>query len=107
MRWTGARNICWRISTMAHVWITHLGMTGRWSIIGAKQQPGDFYYAEPPDPTHTHVVIEMEEGARLEFNDPRRFGYMDLIAEDELETHPFFKGMGPEPLGNRISSRRI
>ncbi|MGE0740212.1 MAG: bifunctional DNA-formamidopyrimidine glycosylase/DNA-(apurinic or apyrimidinic site) lyase [Hyphomonadaceae bacterium] len=82
------------------VWITHLGMTGRWSILGAKRQPGDFYYAEPPDPTHTHVVIETEEGARLEFNDPRRFGYMDLIAESELDTHPFFKGMGPEPLGN-------
>jgi formamidopyrimidine-DNA glycosylase len=69
-----------------NVWITHLGMTGRWSILGAKRQPGDFYYAEPPDPTHTHVVIETEEGARLEFNDPRRFGYMDLIAESELRS---------------------
>ena len=85
-----------------NVWITHLGMTGRWSILGAKQQPGDFYYAEPTDPTHTHVVIDMEDGARLEFNDPRRFGYMDLIPEAELETHPFFKAMGPEPLGNHF-----
>ncbi|MBS0384935.1 MAG: DNA-formamidopyrimidine glycosylase, partial [Proteobacteria bacterium] len=50
------------------VWITHLGMTGRWSVIGAKKQPGDFYYSEPPDPTHTHVIIDMESGARLEFN---------------------------------------
>ena len=85
-----------------NVWITHLGMTGRWSIIGAKQQPGDFYYSEPPDPTHTHVVIEIEDGARLEFNDPRRFGYMDLIAESEFDAHPYFKGMGPEPLGNEF-----
>jgi formamidopyrimidine-DNA glycosylase len=85
-----------------NVWITHLGMTGRWSILGAKQQPGDFYYSEPPDPTHTHVVIETEDGARLEFNDPRRFGYMDLIAEVALDAHPFFKGMGPEPLGNEF-----
>ncbi|HYD87401.1 MAG TPA: bifunctional DNA-formamidopyrimidine glycosylase/DNA-(apurinic or apyrimidinic site) lyase [Vitreimonas sp.] len=89
------------------VWITHLGMTGRWSILGQKRQPGDFYYAEPPDPAHTHVVIEMEEGAKgdkvlLEFNDPRRFGYMDLIAESELDSHPFFKSMGPEPLGNEF-----
>jgi formamidopyrimidine-DNA glycosylase len=84
------------------VWVTHLGMTGRWSILGAKQQPGDLYYAEPPDPAHTHVVIDMESGVRLEFNDPRRFGYMDLIAEDSLEAHPFFKGMGPEPLGNEF-----
>jgi len=85
------------------VWITHLGMTGRWSIIGKKKQPGDFYYAEPPDPTHTHVIIDMESGARLEFNDPRRFGYMDLIAEGALEEHPWFKGLGPEPLGNQFS----
>lgn len=85
-----------------YVWITHLGMTGRWSVIGAKRQPGEFYYAEPPDPAHTHVVVEMEEGARLEFNDPRRFGYMDLIAEDHLDAHPFFKGLGPEPMGNEF-----
>ncbi len=38
--------------------------------------------------------------ARGWFNDPRRFGYMDLIKEDALEAHPCFKGMGPEPLGN-------
>jgi formamidopyrimidine-DNA glycosylase len=82
------------------VWVTHLGMTGRWSILGAKRQPGDFYYAEPTNPTHTHVVLEMEDGARLEFNDPRRFGYMDLIAASDLDAHPFFKAMGPEPLGN-------
>lgn len=82
------------------VWVTHLGMTGRWSVLGQKRQPGDFYYSEPPNPTHTHVVLEIEGGARVEFNDPRRFGYMDLIAEADLETHPFFKSMGPEPLGN-------
>lgn len=84
------------------VWVTHLGMTGRWSILGAKHQPGDFYYAAPPDPAHTHVVLETDAGARLEFNDPRRFGYMDLIAADALSAHPFFDGMGPEPLGNEF-----
>jgi formamidopyrimidine-DNA glycosylase len=84
------------------VWVTHLGMTGRWSIVGAERQPGDLYYSEPPDPAHTHVVIDMETGPRLEFNDPRRFGYMDLIAERELDAHPFFKGMGPEPIGNEF-----
>jgi formamidopyrimidine-DNA glycosylase len=84
------------------VWVTHLGMTGRWSVIGAKRQPGDFYYSEPPNPTHTHVVLETDKGVRLEFNDPRRFGYMDLIAADALEAHPWFKGLGPEPLGNQF-----
>ncbi len=82
------------------IWVTHLGMTGRWSVVGAKQQPGDFYYAEPPNPAHTHVIVEIEKGARLEFNDPRRFGYMDLIAREDFDEHPWFKGLGPEPLGN-------
>ncbi len=90
-----------------YIWVTHLGMTGRWSVIGAKRQPGDFYYAEPPNPAHTHVVLDMEAGrkgeaTRLEFNDPRRFGYMDLIARDAFDSHPWFKGLGPEPLGNEF-----
>ncbi len=85
-----------------NIWVTHLGMTGRWSVIGVRQQPGDFYYAEPPNPAHTHVIVEMERGPRLEFNDPRRFGYMDLIARDGLDAHPWFKGLGPEPLGNEF-----
>ncbi len=85
-----------------NVWVTHLGMTGRWSILGAARQPGDFYHSDPPDRKHTHVVLETDEGARLEFNDPRRFGYMELIAANELDQHPFFRGMGPEPLGNEF-----
>jgi formamidopyrimidine-DNA glycosylase len=87
-----------------NVWVTHLGMTGRWSVIGQERQPGDFYYAEPPDRAHTHVVLETDQGARLEFNDPRRFGYMDLIARGEFDHHPWFKGLGPEPLGNAFSA---
>jgi formamidopyrimidine-DNA glycosylase len=84
--------------------VTHLGMTGRWSVAGAERQPGEFYYAEPPDPVHTHVVLDVEGGVRLEYNDPRRFGYMDLIALDALDAHPWLKGLGPEPLGNEFSA---
>ncbi len=87
-----------------NIWVTHLGMTGRWSVAGLKQQPGDFYYVEPPDPAHTHFVLESDNGARLEFNDPRRFGYMDLIARHAFDVHPWFKGLGPEPLGNEFSA---
>jgi formamidopyrimidine-DNA glycosylase len=83
-----------------NIWVTHLGMTGRWSIVGAARQPGDFYYSEPPNPAHTHFVLEMESGARLEFNDPRRFGYMDIVTAAGIDAHPWFAGLGPEPLGN-------
>ena len=89
----------------------HLGMSGRFTISGAQKrplaQPGDLYYAAPPDPAHTHVVFETDAGARVEYNDPRRFGFMDLIASNEVEAHKFFAGMGPEPLGNEFSAATL
>lgn len=93
-------------------WITHLGMSGRWTILAAPEAapvaaPGALYYAAAPNPAHTHVVIETDAPARLEFNDPRRFGYMDLIAADALDAHPFFNGMGPEPLGNAFNAAHL
>ena len=60
-----------------------------------------------PNPVHTHVVFETEAGARIEYNDPRRFGFMVLIATDALDAHPLFKGMGPEPLGNEFSAAHL
>jgi formamidopyrimidine-DNA glycosylase len=81
--------------------VMHLGMTGRFEVETAKKavRPGDFLYANPPDPKHAHVVFETEAGARITYYDPRRFGFMDLIATDQLAEHPWFKDMGPEPLG--------
>lgn len=87
--------------------VAHLGMTGRFTIVDARAQPGAFYYAAPPDPAHTHVVFETGMGVRVEYNDPRRFGYMDLIGSDELEAHPWFAGMGPEPLGNAFDAAHL
>jgi formamidopyrimidine-DNA glycosylase len=81
----------------------HLGMSGRFTIVGKNKQPGDFYLAAPTNPTHTHVVFETENGARVEYNDPRRFGFMELIETDAVEEHKFFAGLGPEPLGNTFS----
>ncbi len=88
------------------VWITHLGMTGRWTISGGAL-PGEFYYATPPNPAHVHVLVETDADVSLQFSDPRRFGYMDLIKSSALEAHPYFKGMGPEPLGNEFSAAHL
>ena len=82
--------------------VLHLGMTGRFSIGGANMQPGDFYYDAPPDPAHDHVVLEVvsPHGPRtISYNDPRRFGFMDLVATAGLDASSHFAGMGPEPLG--------
>jgi formamidopyrimidine-DNA glycosylase len=81
--------------------VMHLGMTGRFEITGGQVgvRPGDFALAPPPDPRHAHVVFETDAGATVTFYDPRRFGYMDLIATAGLDQHPWFEGLGPEPLG--------
>jgi formamidopyrimidine-DNA glycosylase len=83
--------------------VMHLGMTGRFEIQAADgappDRPGEFHYAPPADPKHAHVVFDTKAGARVTFFDPRRFGFMDLIPTEAVATHPWFSGMGPEPLG--------
>lgn len=81
--------------------LIHLGMSGRMLVSGITL--GDFHYPHPAPEKHDHVVLEMEGGARVTFNDPRRFGLMDLVATAEAETHPLLAGIGPEPLGNAFS----
>jgi formamidopyrimidine-DNA glycosylase len=81
--------------------VVHLGMTGRFTVEGPDpSKPGKFHREAGEDPKHTHVVFETEGGARLAFNDARRFGFMELIPTKDLAVHPWFAGMGPEPLGN-------
>ncbi|HTI66608.1 MAG TPA: bifunctional DNA-formamidopyrimidine glycosylase/DNA-(apurinic or apyrimidinic site) lyase [Caulobacteraceae bacterium] len=81
--------------------VIHLGMTGRFLVEAPDPDlPGRFHHAAGEDPKHTHVVFHTDGGARIAFNDARRFGFMDLIPTDRLETHPWFAGLGPEPLGN-------
>ncbi len=82
--------------------VMHLGMTGRFDIAtpaGGHFRPGEFYETVGEDPKHEHIVFHTDDGARIAYSDPRRFGFMDLIATDQLDQHPWFKGMGPEPLG--------
>jgi formamidopyrimidine-DNA glycosylase len=88
--------------------MAHLGMSGRFTVIAPEGQrrPGDFYYAAPPHPTHTHIVFAIEGGVLVEYNDPRRFGFMDLLPGDWERAGPF-AAMGPEPLGNGFSGAHL
>ena len=49
----------------------------------------------------------MSSGAAVVFNDPRRFGYMKIIARNALEDEPLLKGLGPEPLGNEFDAAML
>ena len=78
------------------VMVIHLGMSGRMTLI----HPGT---ARPAPARHDHIIFKTDRGTEIRFNDARRFGLIELIAESDLETHALFAHLGPEPLGNRFS----
>jgi len=92
--------------------ILHLGMTGRFTIATAAgaERPGDFYDAAPGNPAHDHVSFTMRGGGgerRIDYNDPRRFGFMDLEKTAQLDASRHFAGMGPEPMGPEFTPDRL
>ncbi|WAT16775.1 bifunctional DNA-formamidopyrimidine glycosylase/DNA-(apurinic or apyrimidinic site) lyase [Aurantiacibacter sp. MUD11] len=78
----------------AQTFIFHLGMSGRWRI-----DP------ETPD-KHDHLIIETGRN-RFALNDPRRFGYVDLVDTGGLDLWPAFAAMGPEPLGDALTVEHL
>jgi formamidopyrimidine-DNA glycosylase len=73
----------------------HLGMSGR-VLVG----PCD---ALPPG-KHDHVLFETDDGSRVTFQDPRRFGMMDLVEAADLPNHPLLRDLGPEPLDESFTA---
>ena len=78
--------------------LIHLGMSGRMTVSG--DPLGVFHHDHPAAQKHDHVVFDMDNGARVTFNDPRRFGAMDLMETATADAHPLLAKLGPEPLGN-------
>ena len=74
------------------VLVMHLGMSGRMVVEAAGYKPAK----------HDHMIIHLKDGRMVAFNDARRFGVVDLVAEEDLETHKLFTHLGPEPLSNEF-----
>jgi formamidopyrimidine-DNA glycosylase len=68
--------------------LLHLGMSGRITTGGSNS----------PDVKHDHVVLTLDDGTVVRFNDPRRFGSLDYMARGTEAAHPLLAGLGPEPL---------
>lgn len=89
-------------------WVTHLGMTGRFTLDGT--QLGEFEEPAPIAGKHEHFsACATRDGVttRIGFADARRFGFMGLIATEAVEAHPWFAALGPEPLGNGFSGAHL
>jgi len=85
----------------AETLLIHLGMSGRMLVSG--HTVGEFHHPHPVPAKHDHVVFHMDDGARITFNDARRFGAMDLMDTASQDDHWLIRDLGPEPLGNAFN----
>lgn len=88
------------------VLVTHLRMTGQIVYRGEENwgagHPNDDFLNDLPNKS-TRVEIDFEDQTKLFFNDQRKFGYMKLLPEPEIEELSFFQKLGPEPLEDNFT----
>ena len=94
------------------VLISHLGMSGSYYVDRGdpKERPGRFHHDRSKDERHDHVVFHLEGplgSARVVYNDPRRFGFMLLTGDGELDGHPLIRDLGVEPTGNALNAEYL
>jgi formamidopyrimidine-DNA glycosylase len=95
------------------VLLMHLGMSGSFRIetgrLGSAKPVADdaVYYKRGKTAAHDHVVFHLKGGARVVYNDPRRFGFMLLIPRKGFDAHPLLKNLGLEPTGNALSAEAL
>jgi formamidopyrimidine-DNA glycosylase len=86
--------------------IAHLGMSGSFRVEKiAVLTPGTFLRERTKDPKHDHVVLVLDNGWTVTYNDPRRFGFMDLAPTEALAQHPRLSGLGAEPLAPEFDAQ--
>jgi formamidopyrimidine-DNA glycosylase len=77
-------------------------MSGKMTLVAAKDRKAPDIFEK-----HDHIILETDAHDLVIYNDPRRFGLMTLCGTDELDQHPLFKHMGPEPLGNEFNAEYL
>lgn len=78
--------------------VMHLGMSGRFTVEDARL--GLFHRETGTNPAHDHVVFHTDGGGMITYNDPRRFGFMELWPTTDFADYPRLAHLGPEPLSN-------
>ena len=84
-----------------HLVMVHLGMSG------SLTHRHDDFDGKAFNPRHDHVEFTFDDGSRLVYNDPRRFGLMKLIARAELASIAELKGLGPEPFAREFNAEHL
>ena len=84
--------------------LMHLGMSGSFRIDRATRRRRTA--GAGANDRHDHVIFTLSNGAVVTFNDPRRFGVMDLIGGDR-GGHRAVDAMGPEPLADGFDAAAL
>ena len=89
-----------------HLLLMHLGMSGSFRVLRRRAEQGRDAAGDAVAPLvpHDHVIFEMSSGAIVIFNDPRRFGFMHLLAAAAVPGASMLRGLGPEPLDRAFSA---
>ena len=80
------------------VMILHLGMSGR--VLITKDLP-------KAKNAHDHLIFETEDGFFIRYNDPRRFGFIDIVPLKNLAEYRSLAALGPEPLSNEFNASAL
>lgn len=86
--------------------LIHLKMSGQMAFRGNKSfvggHPTTDMFGDLPNKS-TRVIFNLSGGAKLFFNDQRKFGWIKLIKNEDLLLDKFLKNLGPEPLDKEFS----
>ena len=89
--------------------LVHLGMTGKFFILDhEKRYKTSFYYSlKKNDSKHNHLILFLNKGIKLIYNDVRKFGFIKLFQSQNIYECNHLKFLGPEPLTKAFNVRYI
>ena len=81
--------------------LAHLGMSGKLLLVRNQDNKifkTSFYYDLKIIKKHNHIYFFLNNGFILIYNDVRRFGFLKIYKTNQIQTIPFIKKLGLEPL---------
>ncbi|MAV19597.1 MAG: DNA-formamidopyrimidine glycosylase, partial [Euryarchaeota archaeon TMED280] len=88
-----SKYLLFRLSN-GYTWMSHLGMTGVWTV--GSEGKGK----------HDHVYFEFDDGMKTAvYTDHRRFGFMDIFETSNESEQKWLSSLGPEPLTDDFTAQ--
>jgi formamidopyrimidine-DNA glycosylase len=89
--------------------VMHLGMSGSFRMLAKDNSasPGIYHFERSKNAAHDHVIFRLSNHCTIVYNDPRRFGFMQLVERGLSAQHPLFCNLGIEPLGNELDGTAL